>query len=243
MTSSFHPSSSSSSTVSPATLALPWVVLHNAVSVDGRVDHFAPDVELFHDLAARFREDATLAGSDTILGSPEALPDDEHASPVPQAGRSDRRPLLVTPDSRGRVRSWRRLLSSGVWRGGVALVTTRTPPLYLELMKKIGVEVMVHGDERVDLRGALGALRARHGVSVVRVDSGGTLNGALLRAGLVDEVSVIVHPTLVGGTSSRAMFRAPDLERDDDVQFLRLRSVDRAGGGAVWLRYEVVRRG
>ena len=33
---------------------------------------------------------------------------------------------------------------------------------------------------------------------VVRVDSGGALNGALLRAGLVDEISLLVHPVLVG---------------------------------------------
>ena len=32
----------------------------------------------------------------------------------------------------------------------------------------------------------------------MRVDSGGALNGALLRAGLVDELSLLVHPVLVG---------------------------------------------
>ena len=32
----------------------------------------------------------------------------------------------------------------------------------------------------------------------MRVDSGGALNGALLRAGLVDEISLLVHPVLVG---------------------------------------------
>ncbi|MEO0433105.1 MAG: dihydrofolate reductase family protein, partial [Cyanobacteria bacterium J06656_5] len=44
------------------------------------------------------------------------------------------------------------------------------------------------------------------GVTVVRVDSGGTLNGVLLRAGLVDELHLLVHPTLVGGTSQKTFF-------------------------------------
>jgi hypothetical protein len=35
-------------------------------------------------------------------------------------------------------------------------------------------------------------------VQAVRVDAGGTLNGLLLRAGLVDEVSLIVAPYLAG---------------------------------------------
>ena len=38
---------------------------------------------------------------------------------------------------------------------------------------------------------------------VVRVDSGGGLNGALLQAGPVDEVSLLVHPCLVGRRAKR----------------------------------------
>jgi 2,5-diamino-6-(ribosylamino)-4(3H)-pyrimidinone 5'-phosphate reductase len=41
---------------------------------------------------------------------------------------------------------------------------------------------------------------------VVRVDSGGTLNAALLRAGLVDELHLLVHPTLVGGINQKTFF-------------------------------------
>jgi len=42
----------------------------------------------------------------------------------------------------------------------------------------------------------------------------GRLNGVLFRAGLVDEVSVLVNPCLVGGTSPRSIFRArSDLAR------------------------------
>lgn len=218
----------------------PWVVIHNAVSVDGRIDRFAPDMSLFYELAGRFHEAATLVGSETILRSPDAAPDDDDSPPVPAPGRSDRRPLLVVPDSRGRVRSWRRLLGSGHWRKGVALVTTQTPVSYVEEMDRIGVDVITRGDEHVDLGGALFDLRERYGVDVVRVDSGGTLNGALLRAGLADEVSVVVHPALVGGTSPRSLYRAADLESDSGVLFLHLCSVERVGGGAVWLRYEVI---
>ncbi len=45
----------------------PRVILHNAVSADGRVDWFPADIGLFYELAATWHEDATLAGSGTIL--------------------------------------------------------------------------------------------------------------------------------------------------------------------------------
>jgi hypothetical protein len=43
-------------------------------------------------------------------------------------------------------------------------------------------------------------------VDTVRVDSGGTLNAALLRAGVVDEVSLMIHPALTDGLV-RTVFR------------------------------------
>ena len=65
------------------------------------------------------------------------------------------------------------------------------------------VEEVVVGTGRVDLAGALRVLGARPGVEVVRVDSGGALTGALLAAGLVDEVSLLVHPCAVGPAHGR----------------------------------------
>jgi riboflavin biosynthesis pyrimidine reductase len=48
---------------------LPRVILHNAVSVDGRIDWFTPDIGQFYELASRWSEDATLTGSDTLLSA------------------------------------------------------------------------------------------------------------------------------------------------------------------------------
>jgi 2,5-diamino-6-(ribosylamino)-4(3H)-pyrimidinone 5'-phosphate reductase len=93
----------------------------------------------------------------------------------------------------------------------------------------------------VDLRAALEELNRRHGVKVVRVDSGGTLNGVLLRAGLADEVSVLFNPCLVGGVTPRSFFRAEDLVSSEGVIPLRLLEVEKLKGDVVWLRYQVNR--
>jgi 2,5-diamino-6-(ribosylamino)-4(3H)-pyrimidinone 5'-phosphate reductase len=79
-------------------------------------------------------------------------------------------------------------------------------------------------------------------ITKVRVDSGGILSGVLLRAGLVNEVSVLVGPCLVGGTSPRSMFVAPDLASPDGVIPLRLTAVEQMRGDIIWLRYEAVIR-
>jgi riboflavin biosynthesis pyrimidine reductase len=55
------------------------------------------------------------------------------------------------------------------------------------------------GDRQVDLRLALLRIRQVLQADRVIVDSGGTLNAAVLRQGLVDIVDVVTLPGLVGG--------------------------------------------
>jgi len=233
------------------------------VSADGRVDWFPADIGLFYELAATWHEDATLAGSGTILaaggGSEEPAPAAAAAAPAPSsivatppavprsgvdasdagAAPPDRRPILAVVDSRGQVKGWSTLLAAGYWRAGVALCSAATPADHLALLERSGIERIVTGADRVDLAAALAELAARFGVKTVRVDSGGKLNGELLRLGLVDEISLLVHPFLVGGTSPASMFRAADLVHEVGVQQLELLSSRKVKQGVVWLRYAV----
>jgi len=45
---------------------------------------------------------------------------------------------------------------------------------------------------------------------------------------------------LVGGTSARTMFAAPDLTSEEAVVRLSLRQVERMHEAFVWLRYDIV---
>lgn len=222
---------------------LPRVIMHNAVSVDGRLDWIEPDLGVFYGIAARFGEEATLVGSETILTAYAAEPAESGDEPPgPDVFEpAETLPLLVVPDSRGRIRFWRRLLREPYWRAGVALCSDSTPPEHLDYLERIGVERIVTGGVRVDMRAALEELAERFGVKVVRADCGGTLNGVLLRAGLVDEVSLVIDPTMVGGTSPRSLFIAPDLEEPGGAIPLELEGLERMEGGSVWLNYRVIK--
>jgi 2,5-diamino-6-(ribosylamino)-4(3H)-pyrimidinone 5'-phosphate reductase len=91
------------------------------------------------------------------------------------------------------------------------------------------------GDKRVDLKKALAILRGHHNIRTVRVDSGGTLNAALLRSGFVDELSLLVHP-VIAGTSAHPLFaEAKPLKGS-----FKLFRQERLPGGLVWLRLRVV---
>ena len=128
-----------------------------------------------------------LTGSDTILKAPEGQVVEEADAPVsapPQPG--DNRRLLAITDSRGRLRCWDTLRQAGYWRGVIALCSRATPADYLDYLRRRRVDYVAAGEQSIDPRAALEALNARYGATLVRADSGGTPNGALLRAGLVD---------------------------------------------------------
>jgi 2,5-diamino-6-(ribosylamino)-4(3H)-pyrimidinone 5'-phosphate reductase len=221
---------------------LPRVILHNAVSVDGRIDWFSADIELFYELVSGWKEDATMAGSETLL---KAYQDNnetaEEGSDDMPVEKDESKPLLVVPDSRGRIHNWKQLKREYYWRDAVALVSNTTPREYLDYLRKEGVEYIMAGDDHVDFRSALEQLNEKYGVELIRVDSGGTLNGVLLRAGLVDEVSVLIHPALVGGTKPQSMYRAPDLTSADGVIPLKMINIQKAKDDIIWLMYEVVK--
>lgn len=65
---------------------------------------------------------------------------------------------------------------------------------------------------------------------------GGGINGSMLRAGLVDEASLLVAPVVDGRVGTAALF---DVAGEATPRRLTLASVERAAGDVLWLRYRV----
>ncbi len=219
---------------------LPSVILHMGVSVDGRIDWGIGDPGPYYAIAVQMGADADLSGSNTILKA--SFPEDPRsAMPELYDAFIDRpgRPLLAVVDSRGQIKNWAVIKRQPFWSGFVALCSHATPESHLAYLRQESIETILAGEDRVDLRRALETLNERCAVKVVRVDSGGILNGALLRAGLVSEVSVVVYPCLVGGTSPSSMFVAEDLAGPEGVIRVKLTHVEQMDE-YVWLKYAVV---
>jgi 2,5-diamino-6-(ribosylamino)-4(3H)-pyrimidinone 5'-phosphate reductase len=222
---------------------LPYVILHVGMSLDGRLDWVTVDQGLYYEIATRLAPDAILSGSNTILAAdiPEEIPEEYREMAAEMVSQPDEtRQLLAVVDGQGRIQNWMAIRKQPWWRQAIALCSAATPKDYLEDLRQVGIETIVAGDERVDLRTALEEMNARYGVENVRVDSGGILNGILLREGLVNEISMLIHPELVGGSSPRSMFVAPDLQLKEGVIQLRLKEFQRLSEDVIWLNYDVI---
>ena len=204
----------------------PRVVVHVAVSLDGASSGFEVDLARFYTLAGTWAEDVTLTGADTVLAQEQVLAESPRPGPAPAA------PLLAVVDARARVRQWEALRDCGYWSGVIALRADSTPAP-AKTSGRMPVPELRVGADRVDLGAALAALRRDHGARLVRVDSGGELTGALLGLGLVDELSLLVHPCLAGPVGIR---RWHGRNPPPALALERLGAVA-LDGGLVWLRY------
>lgn len=231
----------------------PRVVVYNQVSVDGKVVGFDTHPDRYYRLGFRWPCDAILMGSTTALvfGPPETKEAQQRTLPPPQLLPvvpgfetlvTEPRPLLVVPDSRGVVRGWIHALAQPWYRDVVVLVTRHTPPGYLRYLDHRGIEHVEATDpatDRVDLAAALGHLAATHGVRHVRTDGGGALTGALLAAGLVDEIVVLLDPVVSSDPDGQRLVSLPRSGPPGGIP-LRLRDVERFDDGALLLRYATV---
>ena len=198
----------------------PFVIAHVAIALDGGTTGFEPRVGPFYELAATWSEDVTLVGADTILAKEPTLAAARGPGPAPDG------PLLAVVDSGNRVREWAALRDAGHWSDVIALRGDHSVAPAEGWPREL-----VCGAERVDLTRALDEL-ARIGSRTVRVDSGGALLGALLERGLVDELSLLVHPIIVGADAQR--WTGKQLPATSTFELIFSDIVD---GDLVWLRY------
>ncbi len=216
----------------------PWVRSKLAASLDGRTALAHGESRWITGEAARAdvqhwraRAGAVLTGIGTVLADDPALtarPDGVEAVRQPLRAIVDSR-LRTPPTARtlglpGRVVIFTTLPSGPSAPSGASAPSASAAPALLAAGAEI---VRVGGGERCDLAEVLARLAALE-VNDVWVEAGPVLNGALLEAGLVDELVLYYAPQILGDTA-RGMFALPPLASLADRVELELGEVRRVG--------------
>ena len=245
----------------------PKVVVYTVASADGRVavapnrtmfdgdDRFdsfitKPEIDVQEHLFSIHKPTVIMEGSGSFVPEdrePEPLPSDDievsklYTDYLPKdvVNCQPRAGWCVAVDGRGRMRNWGKTFDDLPGWHILILVGHHTPANYLAYLQREQIPYLIAGNGQVDLNAAFRKLKSNLGVDCILSTAGGKLNGALLRAGLIDEVNITFHPGLVGGTKTPILYHSPDLEDDENPTRLELASVHADRGGGVWLRYFV----
>lgn len=116
----------------------------------------------------------------------------------------------------------------------VEVLCEGVPQACLSYLQEKGVSYIFAGKDDIDLELALHKLRAIFGIRRLLLEGGSLLNGAFLRADLVDELSLVMMP-VTAADGDRSLF-----DRSVTAAF-RLEHVEALEEGAAWLRYRRAR--
>lgn len=201
----------------------PLVRVKVAASLDGRTALASGESKWITGDAARLDVQRLRARSSAILTGIGTVRADDPSLTV-RAFDIGRQPLRVVVDSGIQMSPHARMLALP---GQTLIAGARAPAT--QHLRKAGAElVFLPGtDGRVDLTVLMSEL-ARREANEVLVEAGATLNGALLAAGLVDELVIYLAPHLMG-SAERSMFAIGPLARMNDRVALVINDVRRIG--------------
>jgi 2,5-diamino-6-(ribosylamino)-4(3H)-pyrimidinone 5'-phosphate reductase len=228
---------------------LPFVFLNAAITADGKIAPASRTFEPFggprdhqHLLELRATADAVMAGARTV--------DLDRVNMGPGAVKYRRKRLKS-----GLAEYNLRIIVSGagtidpqaeIFRHRfspiIILTSERTSPPKLRRLKAIADEVKVCGQSEIDFTAALRWLRAKWKVKRLLCEGGGEVNGALFKAGLVDEVHLTLCPIIFGGRDAPTLADGAGIQRLSQAARLRLVSMKHNGDG-LFLIYRRADRG
>jgi len=129
------------------------------------------------------------------------------------------------------------------WVKHLFLVTTNENHPVFDQTKKHKNLTIIKFDKKINLKDLLTQMKNEHGVERLTIQSGGTLNSFWIREGLVDQVSIVIAPCLVGGKDTQSLVGGESLHSKKDlekIKALKLISCNVLKDSYVHLRYEVM---
>jgi len=217
-------------------------IMHNSVSLDGSFINFDVDMGLHYQLASRFEADAHLIGSDTIRAGIELYDGNvpsENESDFVKPKRAKGLPYWVIVDSKGKTKGLLHTCRRFEFcKDVIVLISRKTNAGLIDYLKQRSYDYLVCGDAYVDFIKAYKDLTEKYGIRTIMVDSGPTLNGVLFDKGLIDEISLLVFPVVVGKKSDKLLAH---LNTGNQNVSLKLLEHDNLDKGLIWLKYQVLR--
>jgi riboflavin biosynthesis pyrimidine reductase len=227
-------------------------------SIDGRivVDRW-PDIgdlrREYERTAATYNADAWMCGRISMQPFAGANRRDEDIERERSSARSSRaeRSDLVSPSATAAYAvavdpSGRLLWATNDIDGDhvIAMLSNSVSDEYLAHLREHGVSYIFatppsdSAEGEVDLDVALEKLAASFGIRTLLLEGGGSINGSMLSAGLIDEVSLLVAPVADGAVNVPTLFDIYAASATGTrASRLKLGDVERCAHDILWLRY------
>jgi 2,5-diamino-6-(ribosylamino)-4(3H)-pyrimidinone 5'-phosphate reductase len=217
---------------------IPKIIIHNSVSLDGSLTNFEVNMPLHYQLAGRFKADMHLVGSNTAKTGVTMF-----LQNVPKEKKEDlKKPKdkqgipWAIPDSKAALKGLLHVMRQSEYcKDVVIFVSENTPKDYVDYLKEREYDYFVCGKKECDLRRVLELLSKEYVAKTILTDTGSILSNLLIEQGLASQISMLVHPVIVGKKSYNMFANI-----DSNIK-LKLVKKEFFENRYLWLVYEVAK--
>lgn len=212
-----------------------WTAPFDGVEQDGMY-------EPYYEIEEKSGIRAWMIGNNTILIDNEVeLFDYKKYSPAKvfktYVGKREAKKTCIIFDAKGKI-----IYKDEYINGDnvIAVLSEQVSDEYLFLLREKGISYIFAGADGYDLNKALETLNKEFGYEELLLDGGGVLNGKFMKAGLIDELSLLIYPGIDGlsGVSSIIEYKGEPGEFPAEGQALEFLSAQKCQNGIVWLQYK-----
>ena len=241
----------------------PFVICHMIMSIDGKIlsrrwknlPESKLTGKLYESTAAEFGIGSWLVGTTTMkeLTGQEKSPSAgkgvkaaklekiaKSKSSVPKGdfiAQAEAETFAIGTDTRGVLRFSEDNIGGD---HAVVLTTELAKSAYLAHLRQMNVSYLICGKKQINFKSALKKLQTKFKIERLLLEGGGGINGAMMQAGLIDEISQLIVPIVDGGGAAvTGFFESTGKAPTKALAGLTLIKQKTLAGGSQWLHFAV----
>lgn len=121
------------------------------------------------------------------------------------------------------------------------ITTNKNHPAFLR--KDVDNLEIIYFENEIDFEDLFRKLKQDYKINNLTIQTGGTLNSIFLRKKLIDKISIVVAPALIGGKETSSLIDGKSLSSVDeleDIKALKLIEVKKLNDSYIHLKYDVI---
>ena len=231
----------------------PYIVVHMLSSVDGRllcgrysIPYGENDLNFSYDsytqISDNYNPEAILMGRNSVTYYVPKLWDPSKYKPAAKhetyKGIRETKQLQVIVDRKGLTYYETNTIRN---LNIIAVLGESVSEEYMAHLRSLGISYCFAGKDGNDLKTAVETLYREFGIKTLVDRGGGIINGEFLKQGLIDEISLMICPSIDGLSGIPSIFEYLGKEgelphKGQSLEFIEAKNI---GHGTIYLRYKV----
>ncbi len=158
--------------------------------------------------------------------------------PIPKGhfiGNKDATSFAIAIDAGGKL-GWKQNETGGDHL--IEILTEKVSSSYLYYLRERKISYLFAGKSEINFSNALKQLGELFPITVILLEGGGLINGSMLEADLIDELSLLLLPIADASSGTPTVFELAAQEKKKSVRHLRLKQVRKLRHQVLWLTYK-----